>query len=114
MQEKKYRYQVIKQKEQSKLTKEAQMTGQHEPLWKPEVKSGAPEFPVPHAAPVMMSPVSYQGMKRTHDNNIMAYICHISHDGHWDTIMECPMMVTTKILLSQSSFYETLTEKLLC
>jgi len=24
----------------------------------------------------MMSPMSYQGMKRTHDNNIMAYICH--------------------------------------
>jgi len=23
--------------------KEPQMTGQHEPLWKPEVKSGAPE-----------------------------------------------------------------------
>jgi len=54
------------------------MTGQHEPLWKPEVKSGAPErktFPATHAAPVMMSPMSYQGMKRTPDNNIMAYIC---------------------------------------
>jgi len=28
---------------------------EHEPLWKPEVKSGAPEeyeFPAPHAAPV--------------------------------------------------------------
>jgi len=39
------------------------MTGQHEPLCKPEVKSGAPEgsaFPAPHAAPVMMSPTSYQ------------------------------------------------------
>jgi len=23
-----------------------------------------------------MSPMSYQGMKRTHDNNIMAYRCH--------------------------------------
>jgi len=46
------------------------MTGQHEPLWKPEVKSGAQE-------PVMMSPMSYQGMKRTRDNNIiMAYRCH--------------------------------------
>jgi len=55
------------------------MTGQHEPLWKSEVKSGAPEgyeFPAPHAAPVMMSPMSYPGRKRTHDNNIMAYICH--------------------------------------
>jgi len=49
---KKYRYQAIKQKEQSKLkiqnktitwNKETQMTGQHEPLWKPEVKSGVPE-----------------------------------------------------------------------
>jgi len=43
---------------------------------KTEVKSGAPEgygFAAPHAAPVMMSPMSYQGMKRTHDNNIMAY-----------------------------------------
>jgi len=50
------------------------MTGQHQPLWKPEVKSGA--FPAPHAVPVMMSPVSYQGMKRTHDNNIMAYRCN--------------------------------------
>jgi len=55
------------------------MTGQHEILWKPEVKSGASEglaFPAPHAAPVMMSPMSYQGMKRTHDNNSMAYLCH--------------------------------------
>jgi len=55
------------------------MTGQHEPLWKPQVKSGVPEeyaFPAPHAAPVMMSPVSYQGMKRTHDNSIKAYRCH--------------------------------------
>jgi len=24
----------------------------------------------------MMSPMSYQGMKRTHDNNIMVYRCH--------------------------------------
>jgi len=23
-----------------------------------------------------MSPMSYQGMKRTHDNNIMVYRCH--------------------------------------
>jgi len=33
--------------------------GQHEPLWKPEVKSGAPEgkaSPAPHAAPVRKSP----------------------------------------------------------
>jgi len=55
------------------------MTGQHEPLWKPEVTSGAPEglaFPAPNAAPVMMSPMSYQGMKHTHDNNIMAYRWH--------------------------------------
>jgi len=52
------------------------MTGQHEPLRKPEVKSGVPEgyaFPAPRAATVMMYPMSYQGMKRTHDNNIMAY-----------------------------------------
>jgi len=30
----------------------------------------------------MMSPVSYQGMKGTHDNNIMAYICReqLRHD----------------------------------
>jgi len=58
---------------------DTQMTGQHEPLWKPEVKWDAPEgyaFPAPHAAPVMISPMSYQGMKRTHDNNIMAYRCH--------------------------------------
>jgi len=50
---KKYRYQAIKQKEQSKLkiqkdktitwNKETQMTEQYEPLWKPEVKSGSPE-----------------------------------------------------------------------
>jgi len=55
------------------------MTGQHEPLWKPEVISGAPEgqaFPAPHTAPIMMSPMSYQWMKRTRDNNIMAYRCH--------------------------------------
>jgi len=50
------------------------MTGQHEPLWKPEVKSGAPKDP--HAAPVMMSHMSYQWIQRTHDNNIMAYRCH--------------------------------------
>jgi len=34
-----------------------------------KVKSGAPEgyaFPAPHASPVMMSPVSYQGTKSTH------------------------------------------------
>jgi len=38
----------------------------------------------------------------------------ISHCGHWDTIRELQMMVTTKNLLkcwSQSSFYETLIEK---
>jgi len=29
-----------------------------------------------HAASVMMSPMTYQGMKRTHDNNIMTYQCH--------------------------------------
>jgi len=44
---KKYIYQAIKQKEQSDktitLNKETHITGQHEPLWKPEVKSGAPE-----------------------------------------------------------------------
>jgi len=45
------------------------MTGQHEPLWKPVEKSGAP-------APVMMSPMSYQGMKNTHGNNIMANTCY--------------------------------------
>jgi len=28
---------------QMKTDKKTQMTGQHEPLWKPEVKSGAPE-----------------------------------------------------------------------
>jgi len=50
------------------------MTGQHEPLRKPEVISGAP-----YSAPVMMPPLSYQGMKRTHDNNIMAYICLINY-----------------------------------
>jgi len=49
------------------------MTGQHEPLCKPEVKSA---FPAPHAAPVIMSPMLYQGMKRTYGNNIMAYRCH--------------------------------------
>jgi len=55
------------------------MTGQNEPLCKPEMKSGASEgwaFPAPHATPVMLSPMSYQGMKRTHDNNIMVYRCH--------------------------------------
>jgi len=54
------------------------MARQHELKWKPEVKSGASEgqaFPAPHAAPVMMFPMSYQGMKRTHDNNIMAHRC---------------------------------------
>jgi len=42
-------------------------------------KSGAPEgkaFPAPHTTPVMMSPMSYLGMKNTHDNNIMEYRCH--------------------------------------
>jgi len=61
------------------MNKEKQMTGQHGPLWKPESKSGAPErlaFPAPHPAPVMMSSMSYQGMKRTYDNNIMAYRCN--------------------------------------
>jgi len=52
------------------------MTEQHEPLWKSEVKSCAPKgqaVPAPHAPPVMMSSMTYQGIKRTHDNNIMAY-----------------------------------------
>jgi len=56
------------------------MTGQHEPLWKPEVKSGAPEgqaSPAPHVAPATMFPMSHQGMKRSHDNNIMAHRCHL-------------------------------------
>jgi len=55
------------------------MTGQHEPLWKPEVKSGSPErkaLPASDAAPVMMSSMSYQGMKRTHYNNIIACRCY--------------------------------------
>jgi len=41
---------------------------------KPEVRSDAPVgyvFPAPHVAPVMVSPLLYQGMKRTHDNTIM-------------------------------------------
>jgi len=40
---------------------------------------------MPHAAPVMMSPMSYQEIKRTHDNNIMPYRCHwlwsLRHDN---------------------------------
>jgi len=43
------------------------------------MKSGALkgyEFPAAHAAHVMMSPMSYQGMKRTHDNSIMVYRCY--------------------------------------
>jgi len=46
------------------------------------VKSGVPEglaFPSPHATPVMMSLMSYQGMKRTRDNNIMDYVFDILH-----------------------------------
>jgi len=41
----------------------------------------------------------------------------ISHGGHGETIKECQIMVTTKKHFkcwSQSSFYETLTEKLPC
>jgi len=59
--------------------KETQMTGQHEPLWKPEVKSGDPEgkhFLLRIRHPSWCPPMSYQGMKRIHDNNIMAYRCH--------------------------------------
>jgi len=44
------------------------MTGQHELLWKSGVKAGASEgyaIPAPHGVPVMMSPMSYQGMKST-------------------------------------------------
>jgi len=44
---------------------ETQVTGQHEPLGKPEVKSGAPEG-------------SNKGMKRIHDNNTMTYRCLVS------------------------------------
>jgi len=45
---KKYRYQTVKQKDQSKQKtitwyKKTQTTWQHEPLWKIEVQSGAPE-----------------------------------------------------------------------
>jgi len=56
-------------------------------------------LPALHAAPVMMSPMSHQGMERTYDNNIMVTDV-ISHGGHWDTIKECQMMVTTKKNLS--------------
>jgi len=41
----------------------------------------------------------------------------ISHGGHWDTIRECQIMVTTKIrckCISQSSFYETSIEMIPC
>jgi len=61
------------------------MTELHEPLWKPEMKSGAPEgwaFPAPHAAPVVISPMSYQGMKSTHDNNNIAYRKGSVNDGN--------------------------------
>jgi len=48
------------------------MTGQHKPLWKP----------APNTSPVMMSPMSHQGMKRTYDNNIAWPTDVISHGGH--------------------------------
>jgi len=38
--------------------------------------SGRVSIPAPHAARVMTFPMSYQGNKNTHDNNIMAYRCH--------------------------------------
>jgi len=59
--------------------KVTQMTRQHEPPGKPEVKLGAPEgqaFSAPHTAPVTMSTMSYQGMKYTHDNNNIAKRYH--------------------------------------
>jgi len=118
---KKYRYQAVKTKASIKTqktkyktitwNKETQTTGQHEPLWKPEAKSGAPEgqaTPAPHAAPATMPPMSYQGMKRTLDKKSWpAYVT--SHGGHWDTIRERQMIATTKNLFkywSQSTFYE--------
>jgi len=53
------------------------MTGQHERLWKPEMKSGAPEgaFPALHSAPVMMFPMAYQGMKRAHQGRKQTMLC---------------------------------------
>jgi len=84
------------------------MTGQHEPLWKLEVKSGAPEgsaFPAPYAAPFMVSSMSYPGISWPTDV--------ISHGGHWDTIRECQMMVMTEKVFkywSQSSLFKTLIE----
>jgi len=54
------------------------MTGQHEPLWKSEwnhvLRKGKLScFACGTRHDV---PMSYQGMKRTHDNNTMVYICH--------------------------------------
>jgi len=43
------------------------------------VKSGVPEgleFPAMHAASLMMSPMSYQRIQITHDNNMTAYGCN--------------------------------------
>jgi len=45
------------------------MTGQHEPLWKPEVKSGAPDIKsmywIQHCSLVFHSEVSYMLMVMT-------------------------------------------------
>jgi len=95
------------------------MTGQHEPLWKPEVKSGDPEgqaFPAPHAAPVMMFLCRIK--ERNAPTTTISWSTDItSHVGHWDTIRECQMTATTKKPSKcwyQPSFYETLTEKPPC
>jgi len=84
------------------------MTGQHKPLWKPEAKSEAlkVKHSVAHAAPVMMSHMSYLGSTTT----ILWHTNIISHC----TTRECQMMVTIKTFFkrrSQSSVYGTLIEK---
>jgi len=68
---KKHRYQAIKQKEQSKL--KIQMTTQLHEIRRHKWQDTMNLY---NAATVMMSPVSYQGMKCAYDNNTMAFGCH--------------------------------------
>jgi len=78
------------------------MTGQHEPLWKPEVKSGAPEG---LAFPACMRHPSWRPLCRIMEWKILMttkpwHTDSISHGGgHWD-IRKFQIMVTTKTFLS--------------
>jgi len=111
---KKYRYQAIKQKEQSKLKiQKTRLSHLWNQMGNQVLRKGR------HFLLCMRHP-SWCPVCHIKDWNVFMTTISwptdaISHGGHWDTIRGCQLMVTTKQLFnywSQSSVYEILTEKL--